>query len=104
LFHIKRFLKPSLLYLKDVPIPEGRELRDSPLLGPILKVEDKLLAPLVFTKYILYEIEEIQYILSRFNNLNLVKAWLINYIEEDKVTINGKIRENSKDKYMIKCF
>lgn len=64
-------------------------------LNPILSVENKLLAPLIYNKYIFKQIENIQYILSRFSNSNLVKLWLFDRLEQDKIIINAKIDEDS---------
>ena len=66
-------------------------------LKPILNVKDKLLAPIVYDKYILSEIDKIQFILTRFNDLNFVKLWLTNKLQEDKIIINAKLNENTKE-------
>jgi hypothetical protein len=64
-------------------------------LKPILNVKNELLAPIIYNKYFLKEIEDIQYILSRFSNSNFVKLWLFSKLEEDKIIINGKINEGT---------
>jgi hypothetical protein len=77
------------------------EYKNKTFLKSILNVEDKLLAPLVFNKYILKQIEEIQYILSRFSNSNLVKLWLLNEFEQNKLIINAKIEEVKHNKFIF---
>jgi GIY-YIG catalytic domain len=77
------------------------EYKNKTFLKSILNVEDKLLAPLVFNKYILKQIEEIQYILSRFSNSNLVKLWLLNEFEHERIIINAKVGKNINNKFIF---
>jgi len=64
-------------------------------LKPIQNVRKELLATILYNRYTLREIEDIQYILSRFSDSNFVKLWLINKLEQDKIIINAKINEGT---------
>lgn len=73
------------------------EYKNKKFLKPILNVEDNLLAPMEYDNYILNEIEDIQFILSRFSDSNFVKLWLFNELEHDKIIINAKINERANE-------
>jgi predicted GIY-YIG superfamily endonuclease len=68
--------------------------RYSPLLLPILKIEDKLLCPIVYTEDILNNIKNIIYIFAKFPNYNIIKLFL-NIELEKPVTNNAMIDDNS---------
>lgn len=63
---------------------------DKNFLKPILKVQDQLLAPIVFNENILNYVKHFQFILSRFPESNLVKLWLKNEFEQHNVVVNAK--------------
>jgi hypothetical protein len=68
--------------------------RYSPLLLPILKIEDKLLCPIVYTEDILNNIQNIIYIFAKLPNYNIIKLFL-NIELEKPVTNNAMIDDNS---------
>src|ERR1700722_318037 len=59
-------------------------------LKPILNIEDKLLTPIIYNENILNQIQNIQYMFSRFPSNNLVKFWLKLELYK-KIIINGKV-------------
>lgn len=109
--------KPKVHRSKDLSSPKKRKystctnkninvalvnfIKTTPLLKPILNIEDELLAPIVYNEHILDEIQNLRFVLSRVKDSNLVKLWLISKLEQDKIIINAKINERA-DKLLKK--
>jgi predicted GIY-YIG superfamily endonuclease len=74
---------------------------DKNFLKPILKVQDKLLAPIVYNENILEYLQFLQSVLYKLPNSNLVKLWLKTEFEQDKIIINAKLNKGA-DKLLNK--
>jgi hypothetical protein len=94
----QKFLEKKLKYF-EIKVKNDNKIvnyvnRYSPLLRPILKIEDKLLCPIVYTEDILNCIQNMISIYAKIPNYNIVKLFL-NIELEKPIKINAMIDDNT---------